>query len=1262
MSSESRTPWLPANLDMNSNDRQRTPKQQNHHTSKTIPKSKNRPFNSGGRDARPPSAKDDTVDLTTPPRKEPITDASKISGVQSGEGIADSPFMLSSDDESKSKSKAAPRPHPASSPSTPQSRFTPNSKRNTSLTEPPLTSQRSPEKTPSRTEKQPIKQISTNLARKSIPVQNPVGLLQRERESRASKEHNDRSSRVDDDDDEGNIIEGELILERGNKLLEVLRAKRTAEKRVGGNQPTPEIRQSQAPSLVQWPQCSACKDAGLVCDGENPCANCVDIIDCDNPTKLPPATSSVSLAIPSSAEKAKDSNLTNLQESNLDAEDDISDDESADGSVLGEILLELAFFEQQVLRAEKEMVEYQEYLVQRVLNQERTAAKRANGLVLKTQETSPFTKLKPQSTDSDRTFCLQIRDGPSGAAKNQAPAKPIESSVTTLVSDIKSLPRYKSIGRLGPLPLTRNVTIGKYNPYFPEDEVLDEDFRQSKYQEVRDRYKSYEMFSETIHPQRDCAELSAMWHPFVLDMIRSLQIDITSVAAFFDLENSVTNMNFPDIGLDDPGLAACLEAQSDTCRKCNLGSESPWDLQDLWNKGKRRLNTPARSYAIAGLLAYAFQKVTGFRLWHVIRGDTSLQKCLEDRVALHGEALQLASDSTLCLVCGLTTCPSHGAYKEGHDPNRKRVIINDPENALNVHQMVIRPRQTVNHKAAHVCGVWCVEGPEASGTTLRGLHTDGQVRGDFRGEMENSPSSFNAKSLCAGGACFWDVECRKTLLEDPDRPKTKTDLTADHQRAFENCLKLFLGNERGPCMAKDFMPGVSCVNIFFLMLNEIRAMQHQSVARPRPSLFTSDSQRARKLKGKRKAKQDTTNVEERPVFMPCNHDGSCHNNPSCTCFRNDVECEYTCGCDLECERRFKGCSCKSGLNKVCLEYSCECWMSSRECDPWLCGKCGVVEVLDQANKYKEEIRNGRCRNNRLQLGLPARTIKAPSEVQGYGLFAGEDIPFNGFIGEYRGEVTSRTESDRRGITYHLSGMEYLFNLNQDQEIDASSFGNKTRFMNNSSEEQNINVLGATLLCSGVQRVMLYAKRDIKAGEELLYDYAYPEHVREKFWERGQEPASKNAMIVAPGSKRTTGKGRRQKARNAYGHFQGRKKDVDDSNEETSEPPVRHKKRKRMDDDGEVAKFTDGAFDVSEALPFVDAIDDSDYDEIAEHSVAESEESEEGITESSSGEEAENTTPRGKTRRKAGPGDRRRGGEAQARAWETRKARLAMSGR
>jgi histone-lysine N-methyltransferase EZH2 len=53
-----------------------------------------------------------------------------------------------------------------------------------------------------------------------------------------------------------------------------------------------------------------------------------------------------------------------------------------------------------------------------------------------------------------------------------------------------------------------------------------------------------------------------------------------------------------------------------------------------------------------------------------------------------------------------------------------------------------------------------------------------------------------------------------------------------------------------------------------------------------------------------------------------------------------------------------------------------------------------------------------------------------SDIQGWGLYMGEDVKTNEFLGEYKGEIVSKTEGDRRGAVYHYRGIEYLFGLNK----------------------------------------------------------------------------------------------------------------------------------------------------------------------------------------------------------------------------------------
>lgn len=89
----------------------------------------------------------------------------------------------------------------------------------------------------------------------------------------------------------------------------------------------------------------------------------------------------------------------------------------------------------------------------------------------------------------------------------------------------------------------------------------------------------------------------------------------------------------------------------------------------------------------------------------------------------------------------------------------------------------------------------------------------------------------------------------------------------------------------------------------------------------------------------------------------------------------------------------------------------------------------------------------------------------------WGLFAIDDIPAGAFIVEYRGEVITKKEGDKRGFEYDKIGMSYLFDMNDPFEsddfemllqksynynffplcIDAANMGNEARFVNHSCD-------------------------------------------------------------------------------------------------------------------------------------------------------------------------------------------------------------------
>ena len=186
-------------------------------------------------------------------------------------------------------------------------------------------------------------------------------------------------------------------------------------------------------------------------------------------------------------------------------------------------------------------------------------------------------------------------------------------------------------------------------------------------------------------------------------------------------------------------------------------------------------------------------------------------------------------------------------------------------------------------------------------------------------------------------------------------------------------------------------------------------------------------------------KTETYLLHKRRPFYPCSHEGSCE-EAHCRCFREKIACEKTCACPSSCKRRFRGCTCaRDSRVRVCWKNpKCECSILNRECDADLCGTCGAAEVLDPVNRYDEHGAKDKCANVYIQRNLPKRTLLGHSEVQGFGLYIGEKVKADDYLGEYKGEIITNGEAGRRGAIYHHLRTNYLFNLNKGRHIFIAS--------------------------------------------------------------------------------------------------------------------------------------------------------------------------------------------------------------------------------
>lgn len=93
---------------------------------------------------------------------------------------------------------------------------------------------------------------------------------------------------------------------------------------------------------------------------------------------------------------------------------------------------------------------------------------------------------------------------------------------------------------------------------------------------------------------------------------------------------------------------------------------------------------------------------------------------------------------------------------------------------------------------------------------------------------------------------------------------------------------------------------------------------------------------------------------------------------------------------------------------------------------------------------------------------------------GLGLFAGEDVPKGACIIEYRGRTISEEEA-------YSSRSKYLFEISKTKTIDGAARGNRARYINHSCRPNCEPVIHKG-------RAYIMARRNIRAGEELSYDY------------------------------------------------------------------------------------------------------------------------------------------------------------------------------
>jgi SET domain-containing protein len=110
-----------------------------------------------------------------------------------------------------------------------------------------------------------------------------------------------------------------------------------------------------------------------------------------------------------------------------------------------------------------------------------------------------------------------------------------------------------------------------------------------------------------------------------------------------------------------------------------------------------------------------------------------------------------------------------------------------------------------------------------------------------------------------------------------------------------------------------------------------------------------------------------------------------------------------------------------------------------------------------------------------------RVVRRQSAISGWGVYAAQPIAEDTRIVEYKGELVSQAEAWRREQRYLPRQRIWIFTIDHRLARDAGVGGNVARYINHACNPNcYVDIVG--------RHIWILASRDIRAGEELTYDY------------------------------------------------------------------------------------------------------------------------------------------------------------------------------
>jgi histone-lysine N-methyltransferase SETD1 len=154
------------------------------------------------------------------------------------------------------------------------------------------------------------------------------------------------------------------------------------------------------------------------------------------------------------------------------------------------------------------------------------------------------------------------------------------------------------------------------------------------------------------------------------------------------------------------------------------------------------------------------------------------------------------------------------------------------------------------------------------------------------------------------------------------------------------------------------------------------------------------------------------------------------------------------------------------------------------------GKKGVDAEKAKADRSRTQAKYREMK----AVAIEQRLVAKRSHIHGWGLFTKMDLPKDSMIVEYMGETIRQCVADKREKKYEISGEGscYMFRLDLQRIVDATMIGCMARFMNHCCQPNAYaKVISVDTDLGQDKKIMVFSLKDIKAGEEITYDYKFP---------------------------------------------------------------------------------------------------------------------------------------------------------------------------